>query len=89
MTDVALIRKKLLWQATHRGTQELDILLGNFARKFLDSLNEASLRSLEEFMNLDEPQLERMMRAEQALPTDLDSALYSALEQYIREYSSS
>ena len=31
--------KKLLFKASHRGTKEMDIILGNFAKKNLESMD--------------------------------------------------
>ena len=40
-------RKRLLWRASHRGTREMDLLLGGFARNRIEHLNDAELDELE------------------------------------------
>ena len=35
MENIEIFRKKLLYKASHRGTKEMDILMGNFADKFI------------------------------------------------------
>ena len=40
------LRKKLMYQCTHRGTRELDILLGAYAKKNLVNLTKKQLKEL-------------------------------------------
>lgn len=40
-------RKRLLYQSTHRGTKESDVLLGGFAKAHLDRLSEPQLDRFE------------------------------------------
>ncbi len=43
-------RKKMLWNAWHRGTKEMDILLGEFADARIAELSDADLADLEALM---------------------------------------
>ena len=49
--------KKLLFKASHRGTKEMDIILGNFAKKHLDSMNSDNLKLFEELLEVPDPDL--------------------------------
>ena len=49
--------KKLLFKASHRGTKEMDIILGNFAKKNLDSMNNDNLKLFEELLEFPDPDL--------------------------------
>ena len=49
--------KKLLFKASHRGTKEMDIILGNFAKKNLDSMNSDNLKLFEELLEVPDPDL--------------------------------
>ena len=40
--------KKLLFKASHRGTKEMDIILGSFAENNLETMNEENLKLFEE-----------------------------------------
>jgi len=44
-------RKRLLYRATHRGTQEADRLVGGFARARLDDLDSHNLDRFEALLN--------------------------------------
>ena len=47
MEDLDLLRKRLLYQSQHRGTREMDFILGGFAQKHLDSMNYKDLKKFE------------------------------------------
>ena len=49
--------KKLLFKASHRGTKEMDIILGNFAKKNLDTMNTDNLKLFEELLEVPDPDL--------------------------------
>lgn len=51
-----LIRKKLRFRAWHRGTKEVDLIMGHFADQSLDSLGVDELEQFEAL--LDAPDLE-------------------------------
>ena len=43
-------KKKLLYRASYRGTKEMDILLTNFVKKFINIFNTDQLYELEKFL---------------------------------------
>ena len=46
MTNNELLKKKIIYRATHRGSKEMDLLLGNFVKQYMDNLNSFELRDL-------------------------------------------
>lgn len=50
-------RKRIRYRAWHRGTKELDLLIGNFADAHLGDLNAAQLDRFEALLELPEPLL--------------------------------
>ncbi|HEY5597352.1 MAG TPA: succinate dehydrogenase assembly factor 2 [Kiloniellales bacterium] len=48
-------RKRLRYRCAHRGTKELDLLLGSFAERHLDGFDGAQLRRLEALLEVPEP----------------------------------
>ena len=50
-------RRRLLFRATHRGTQENDLLIGGFVRYHLDTLTEADIEALEALLERPDPDL--------------------------------
>lgn len=50
-------RKRLQFRCWHRGTKELDLLLGSFADRHLAELDDGQLARLEELLEVPEPLL--------------------------------
>ena len=48
------LKKKLLYRASYRGTKEMDILLSNFVKKYIDEFNNLHLDELEKFLNFED-----------------------------------
>lgn len=44
-------RKRLLYQSLHRGCKETDMILGNFATKYLHTFSEEEIDLYEKFIN--------------------------------------
>jgi antitoxin CptB len=55
MTD--LTRKRLAYRAWHRGTREMDFLMGRFVDSVLPALSEAELAQLTEILEMSDPEL--------------------------------
>jgi antitoxin CptB len=49
-----ILRKKLLYRASYRGTKEMDILLGKFVNKYINEFDEDYLKELENFLNFED-----------------------------------
>ena len=49
-----IIKKKLIYRASFRGTKEMDILLSNFVDKYIDEFNEDLLLDLEKFLDFED-----------------------------------
>ncbi len=55
MTDkLDIFRKKLLYRASYRGTKEMDILLSNFVKKYINKFDINELNELEKFLNFED-----------------------------------
>ena len=50
MLNNEILKKKIIYRSTHRGTKEMDLLLGNFVKKHIDELNAAELKDLEKLL---------------------------------------
>jgi antitoxin CptB len=61
--DIAVRRRRALWRATHRGTKELDILIGAYAGAHLDRMDAAELTHFEEFLTQQETELQALLLA--------------------------
>ena len=54
MKNIDNLKKKILYRSKHRGTKEMDLLLSNFVKKYVDFLNEIELYELESLLNIDD-----------------------------------
>ena len=49
-----ILKKKIIYRASYRGTKEMDILLSNFVNKYIDTLDENLLLELESFLDYED-----------------------------------
>ncbi len=57
INDLEIRRKRVMYRAGHRGTKELDLLLGRFAEAELAAMSESDLAAFEEFLGLPDPDI--------------------------------
>ena len=70
--DIAIRRKKLRYRAWHRGTLEMDRVLGPFADAHIDSLSETDLDRLESVMSEEDPALLKWVMRQDVPPANVD-----------------
>ena len=54
MTNKEIMKKQIIYRATHRGTKEMDILLGNFVKKYIEEFNDNELQDLEKLLFIED-----------------------------------
>ena len=54
MTNSKNLKKQIIYRSNHRGTKEMDLLLGNFVKKNIDKFNDLELQDLENLMKIDD-----------------------------------
>ena len=59
MTNKEILKKQLIYRSTHRGTKEMDILLGNFVKKHIDHFTDGELKELEQILVIEDEILYR------------------------------
>ena len=72
--DISMRRKKLRYRAWHRGTKEMDLILGPYADKHTDALDHAGLDRLEALMNEEDPPLLKWIMGSEEPPENVDRA---------------
>tara|TARA_B110000014_G_scaffold256440_1_gene239540 strand:- start:48 stop:305 length:258 start_codon:yes stop_codon:yes gene_type:complete len=58
MINKEILKKQILYRSSHRGTKEMDLLLGTFVKKHLDSFDESELNDLKILLEIDDSILE-------------------------------
>lgn len=72
-------RRRALFRATHRGTQEADRLIGGYVAPRIAAMTEAELDALERIMELPDPDLTDWLYGRRAVPAERDSPLLRAM----------
>lgn len=57
-SDLGMRRRRALWRATHRGSKEMDYLLGRYAQQALDSMNATEIAVFERLIETPDPVIE-------------------------------
>lgn len=65
--DLETRRRRALYRAQHRGTKELDIVIGKYAEAKLDGMPEGELVLFEQFLQVPEPDIEAAVFGRRAL----------------------
>ncbi len=59
MTNKEILKKQIIYRSTHRGTKEMDLLLGDFVKKNIDKFTDSELKDLKNLMEVDDEILQR------------------------------
>ncbi len=76
-------RKRLKYRSQHRGTKELDLLLGRFAAERLDALDAAQVARFEALLEAPSPLVYAWVTGQDAPPPELDSDVLRLLRDFI------
>jgi antitoxin CptB len=72
-------RRRLLFRATHRGTHELDLLIGGFVSSRLATFTPDELTAIERLLDLPEPDLAEWLTRRQPVPAEHDHPMLRAM----------
>jgi antitoxin CptB len=79
-----LRRRRLLFRATHRGTQENDLMLGGFVRTHLATFTPTDLAELEVLLLLPDTDLADWLTGRRELPPQASPMLRRIRESLVR-----
>ena len=72
MSDIRL--KRLRYRAWHRGTRELDLILGRFADAHADTMSESELNAFEALLDAADPDIYQWIVGGSEAGDDIDAA---------------
>ncbi|WP_375160395.1 succinate dehydrogenase assembly factor 2 [Bradyrhizobium sp. RDT46] len=75
-------RKRLLFRCWHRGTREMDLILGRFADAEIGNLSEDELTQLETLLEVNDPDLYAAISGDKMLPADVTGALFARIKAF-------
>ena len=50
MANKEILKKQIIYRSMHRGSKEMDLLLGNFVKRYINEFNYTDLKDLEELI---------------------------------------
>ena len=75
-------RKRLRFRSWHRGTRELELMLGRFADAHLGNLAPDQLDAYETLLANPDPDIYQWLSGEKPVPAALDDALMNLLKNF-------
>lgn len=74
-----VIRKKLVYRANHRGTKEMDLLVGGFVNKHIGEMSSDDLVELAVILEVPDADIDAWATGKAELPNEYDTKLMAAI----------
>ncbi|VIO74071.1 hypothetical protein CI1B_53580 [Bradyrhizobium ivorense] len=75
-------RKRLLFRCWHRGTREMDLILGRFADATIADLTDQELAELEHLIEVPDPDLYAALTGDKQLAAEHATALFARIKAF-------
>ena len=75
-------RKRLLFRCWHRGTREMDLILGRFADAEIGGLSDGDMAELERLLEVPDPDLYAALTGEKMPGSELAGALFDRIKAF-------
>ena len=75
-------RRKILFRAWHRGTREMDLLMGRFADARLAGMSDAELDEFEQLIEVPDYELFRWIMGDSEPHPDCDTGVFARLKAF-------
>jgi antitoxin CptB len=75
-------RKRLLFRCWHRGTREMDLILGRFADAEISALRDEELAELERLIEVPDPDLYAALIGDTPLAPEYQTALFERIKAF-------
>lgn len=76
--------KRILFRAWHRGTREMDLLMGRYTESVIDRLTAAEMTELEALIEADDRDLFAWLTGAEPVPSIHDTPVFRALKTFHR-----
>lgn len=77
--DIEIVRKRLIYRSWHRGTREMDLLMGSFADKNVASFNRDELQVYAALLEQNDPDLYDWITGQKTPPANIMSDVFEKL----------
>jgi antitoxin CptB len=75
-------RKRLLFRCWHRGTREMDLILGRFADSAIATLTDSEVAEFEHLIEVPDPDLYAALTGDKPLPPDYAGSLFDRIKAF-------
>jgi antitoxin CptB len=75
-------RKRILFRAWHRGTREMDLLMGRYAESAIDAMSEAELSIFEALIEVPDRDLFAWITGSEPTAENFDTGIFQALKAF-------
>ena len=75
-------RKRLLFRCWHRGTREMDLILGRFADAEIENLSDRELDELERLIEMPDPDLYAALIGDKPIAGEYAGPLFDRLKRF-------
>lgn len=75
-------RRRLLYRLWHRGTREMDLIMGRFADAEIGELTDPEIEELEQLAEVPDPELYAWLTGARPVPTNFDIAMFRRLRDF-------
>jgi antitoxin CptB len=72
-------RKRLIYRSWHRGTREMDLIMGSFADKYVPGFEDRDLDQFEELLTLSDPDLYNWITGVETAPANIHNNVFEKL----------
>ena len=80
--EIENMRKRLIFRSEHRGTKEMDLLLGSFARKYVADFSEDELRQYDDILQENDPNLYNWITGKDDPPANVVTPVFERLMKH-------
>ena len=87
ITNLQVRRKKILFKFTHRGTKELDILLGNFVSNHINLLKPKELDYLEVILGFNDIDLYKILTNKKEIDKKMNKLLLKKIIKFNQKFN--
>jgi antitoxin CptB len=71
MDNIENRRKRLIFRSWHRGTREMDLIMGSFAESYVPEMDEAELNMYEELLHTPDPDVYDWVSGQKPVPANV------------------
>jgi antitoxin CptB len=75
-------RRRVLYRAWHRGTREMDLIIGRFTDDAIIGFDEGELADYERLMDVPDPDLYAWVTGERDAPAEFDTPVFRRLRAF-------